>query len=113
MLTDAFSVIEFEYRDDEDGVPRRGEKFWALCVTFGDGECRAIYETDRRGLALERLSDLRKLLCDPRSEWRSKLTPGLDALFGLWHYAEKPSVRAVVSERALGVAKQRRPLTGP
>lgn len=101
MFTDAFSVVEFDYRVVDDGPViffERVPRFWGVVVAFGDGESRVLFETDRRGLAFERLHELRKLLCDEASEWRSRLPKGLDAEFGLWLYG-KPTREQEINDR--------------
>lgn len=94
MLSESFGVREFHYRDGE-----RVEPFWGIVVRFGDDDERVIYETDRRGVATDKLHDLQKLLCDVRSEWRAKLPQGLDAQFGLWTFAVPLDRKAKIEQR--------------
>jgi hypothetical protein len=102
LKSDQLRVVSFERSEDEGGVVLPVPvTFWAVVVQVKQRHM-VLYETDRRGVAAEKLADVRRLLCEARSEWRAGLPKGLDQEFGLWGYAARPSGSEV---RAARVAK--------
>jgi hypothetical protein len=99
LSSEQLRVVSFERSEDADGVALAVVvMFWAVVVQVGQRHV-VLYETDRRGVAVEKLADLKVLLCEARSEWRVALPKGLDAEFKLWGYAERPSRSEVIAAR--------------
>lgn len=99
LRSDQLWVVSFERSEDSEGSALGSPvMFWAVVVQVGLRHV-VLYETERRGVAAEKLADVRRLLCEARSEWRAALPKGLDAAFKLWGYAERPSRLEVMAAR--------------